>query len=114
MSPPITVHPFSIPIHLGRFEYELSGFGIAVLLAFLIAQAVSQRELLRRGYELEAHHLGDVVLAAVLGTLIGGKLYYVSVITRNWHDLFSRAGFVFWGGFIGAVIACWLMIRLRK
>jgi phosphatidylglycerol---prolipoprotein diacylglyceryl transferase len=114
MSTPTTVHPFNIPIHLGRFEYELSGFGIAVLLAFLIAQAVSQRELLRRGYEIEAHHLGDVVLAAVLGTLVGGKVYYVSVITRNWHDLFSRAGFVFWGGFIGAVIACWLMIRLRK
>jgi phosphatidylglycerol:prolipoprotein diacylglycerol transferase len=114
MSTPITVHPFSIPIHLGRFEYELSGFGIAVLLAFLIAQVVSERELLRRGYEHEARHLGDVLLAAVLGTLIGGKLYYVAVITHDWRDLLSRAGFVYWGGFIGAVVACWVMIRARK
>jgi phosphatidylglycerol:prolipoprotein diacylglycerol transferase len=45
---------------------------------------------------------------------VGGKIYYVSVITHNWHDLFSRAGFVFWGGFIGAVIACWATIRFRK
>jgi catechol 2,3-dioxygenase-like lactoylglutathione lyase family enzyme len=30
MSPPVTVHPFTIPIHLGRLEYELSGFGMRV------------------------------------------------------------------------------------
>lgn len=111
---PTIVHPFSIPIHIGGFRTEIAGFGIAVLLAFLIAQVVSERELRRRGYEHEARHVGDVLLAAVVGTLVGGKLYYVSVITRDWHDLFSRAGFVFWGGFIGAVIACWVTIRVRK
>ncbi len=46
---PVTVHPFNIPIHIGVFHLELSGFGIAVLLAFVIAQIVSERELLRRG-----------------------------------------------------------------
>ena len=43
---PTIVHPFDIPIHLGRFQFELSGFGIAVLLAFVIAQVVSERELI--------------------------------------------------------------------
>jgi len=114
MSAPIIVHPFNIPIHIGSFQFELSGFGIAVLLAFVIAQIVSERELLRRGYDFEAQHVGDVLLAAIIGTMIGGKLYYVAVITHNWHDLLTRAGFVFWGGFIGSVIACWLTIRLRK
>jgi len=113
-SHPTIVQPFSIPIHLGRFEFELAGFGIAVLLAFFIAQIVSERELRRRGYETEARHFGDVTVAAVLGTVIGGKLYFVAVITHNWHDLFSRTGFVYWGGFIGSVIACWAVIRLRK
>jgi phosphatidylglycerol:prolipoprotein diacylglycerol transferase len=114
MNHPIVVHSFTIPIHIGRFRFELSGFGIAVLLAFVIAQVVSDRELRRRGHELEAQHVGDVLLGAVAGTLVGGKLYYVSVITRDWHDLFSRTGFVFWGGFIGAVIACWLVIRVKR
>ena len=113
-SHPTIVHPFNIPIHLGRFQFEFSGFGIAVLLAFTIAHVVSARELRRRGYELEAQQFGDVLLAAVVGTLVGGKLYFVSVITHDWHDLFSRSGFVYWGGFIGSVIACWGMIRLRK
>jgi phosphatidylglycerol:prolipoprotein diacylglycerol transferase len=111
---PTIVYPFTVPIHLGSFQFELSGFGVAVLLAFLIAQVVSERELRQRGYETEARHVSDVVLAAVLGTLVGGKLYFVGIITHNWHDLFSRAGFVFWGGFIGAVAACWTVIRVRK
>lgn len=111
---PTIVHPFNIPIHFGRFQFELSGFGIAVLLAFMIAQVVSERELSRRGYELEARNVSDVLLAAVLGTLVGGKLYFVTVVTHDWHDILSRSGFVFWGGFMGAVAACWLTIRVRK
>jgi phosphatidylglycerol:prolipoprotein diacylglycerol transferase len=58
--------------------------------------------------------MGDVVMAAVLGTLVGAKLYYVLVITRDFRDIFSRGGFVFWGGFIGSVILCWLTIRYKK
>ena len=54
------------------------------------------------------------MLAAVLGTLIGAKLYYVLVITHDFSDIFSRGGFVFWGGFIGSVVLCWLTIRYKK
>ena len=114
MRSPIVVHAFNIPIHIGSFQLDLSGFGIAVLLAFLVAQVVSERELVRRGHELEARHVSDVLFAAMIGTLVGGKLYYAAVITHNWHDLLTRAGFVFWGGFMGAVLACWLMIRHRR
>jgi phosphatidylglycerol:prolipoprotein diacylglycerol transferase len=111
---PTIIQPFTIPIHIGGFHWEISGFGIAVLLAFVIAQIVSERELARRGYDVEARHVGDVLIAAIVGTLVGGRLYYVSVITHDWHDLFGRAGFVFWGGFVGAVIACWALIRIRN
>ena len=42
--------------------------------------------------------------------MIGGKIYFISVvITHDWRDLFTRAGFVFWGGFIGSVAACWIV-----
>lgn len=114
MNHPIIVHPFTIPISLGALHFDLSGFGIAVLMAFLVAEVVSERELHRRGYEYEATHVMDVLFAAIVGTLLGGKLYYVAFITHDVHTLMSRGGFVFWGGFIGAVIACWLTIRVRK
>jgi phosphatidylglycerol---prolipoprotein diacylglyceryl transferase len=102
------VHPFVI--NLGPLS--LTGFGIAVLLAFAISQIIAQRELTRRGHDPTP--IPDLILAAVLGTLIGGKLYYTLFITHDIRDFFSRAGFVFWGGFIGSVAACYLTIKLKK
>ena len=107
---PYIHHPFTFSV----FGFSFTGFGIAVLLAFLIAQMVSERELARRGREKESAAVSDVLFAALLGTLIGAKLYYVVVVTHNWHDLLGRGGFVFWGGFIGAVALCAATIRYKK
>jgi phosphatidylglycerol:prolipoprotein diacylglycerol transferase len=93
---------------------SLTGFGLAVLLAFAISQIIAQRVLIERGHDASASAIPDLILAAVLGTLIGGKLYYTLVITHNIRDLISRSGFVFWGGFIGAVAACYVTIKLKK
>lgn len=92
---------------------ELTGFGLAVLAGFAIAQIVAQRELWRRGQERESNAIPDVVMAALIGTLIGAKTYYV-LLTGDPSAFFSRGGFVFWGGFIGAVLLCWLTIRFKK
>jgi phosphatidylglycerol:prolipoprotein diacylglycerol transferase len=107
---PIVHRPFEI--NLGPIP--ITGFGIAVLLAFMIAQIISQHELLRRGYKKEAEAIPDLILACVIGTLVGGKLYYAGIVTQDWSTLWGRAGFVFWGGFIGSVIACWIVISKKK
>ncbi len=106
----ITHHP--LEFQLGPLS--LTGFGLAVFLAFVLSQYIAQRELERRGHTKDAEAIPDLIIAAIVGTLIGGKLYYAAVITHNWNDLLSRAGFVFWGGFLGAVAANWLLIRYRK
>jgi phosphatidylglycerol---prolipoprotein diacylglyceryl transferase len=110
LASPIVHHPFKF----GIAGWELTGFGIAVLMAFLIAQIVSERELARRGHDVEAAAVGDVLFAALVGTMLGAKLYYVIVVTHNIHDLLTRSGFVFWGGFIGSVILCAATIRYKK
>jgi phosphatidylglycerol:prolipoprotein diacylglycerol transferase len=107
---PTTVLPFEIPLG----PLTLTGFGIAVFLAFAISQVITQHELRRRGHQGDADVIPDLILASVVGTLVGGKLYFVAVIARDWGQLFDRAGFVFWGGFIGAVLANWLFIRSKK
>jgi phosphatidylglycerol:prolipoprotein diacylglycerol transferase len=106
----IVAHTFAFNI----WKLEITGFGLAVLAAFFIAQYVCERELTRRGQLVEANAMGDVTFAALLGTLIGAKGYYVLVITHNWRDIFTRGGFVYWGGFIGSVILCWLVIHRHK
>ena len=107
---PIVHHPFQFTIG----PLTLTGFGIAVLLAFLISQIVAERELARRGHDVEAAAMSDVLFAALLGTMIGAKLYYVTIVTHDFRDLWSRGGFVFWGGFMGAVVLCALTIRFKK
>jgi phosphatidylglycerol---prolipoprotein diacylglyceryl transferase len=103
---PIIHHPFSYK--LGSFGF--TGFGLAVLLCFLVAQVVAQRELVRRGYDPDP--INDMVFAAVIGGLLGAKLYYV-VVLRHWDALFERGGFVFWGGFVGGALAV-MAVAVKK
>jgi phosphatidylglycerol:prolipoprotein diacylglycerol transferase len=105
-------HPLILPLPF--WPYELTGFGLAVLLAFVIGQIISQSELTRRGHQKEADAIPDLIAASVIGTLIGGKVYYAALVAQSWDALFDRAGLVFWGGFIGAVVACTVAIRLKK
>jgi phosphatidylglycerol:prolipoprotein diacylglycerol transferase len=110
MTNPIIHHPFNFGV--GGFNF--TGFGIAVLLAFLISQIICERELARRGRDVEAAAVSDVLFAALIGTMLGAKLYYVIVVTHEIRDLWSRGGFVFWGGFIGSVLLCFVTIKYKK
>ena len=103
------------PIVHSPFEFgPFTGFGLAVFMGFWIAQVIGERELRRRGHHAEAISMADLVFAALVGTLIGAKLYYVLIITRDFSDLFTRGGFVFWGGFIGSVVLCTLVVRHKR
>lgn len=90
---------------------ELTGFGVAMLLAFLVAQHVCQQELMRRGQVSGADAMPDVTIGAVVGGLLGAKIYYAILMGEG---LFSRAGFVFWGGLIGGIVVTSLVIRAKK
>lgn len=89
----------------------ITGFGLAMLGAFLIGQLVAQSVLVQRGENAEV--MGDVLIAAVIGGLLGGKVYY-AILTRDPGSLFARAGFVFWGGLAGGILASYAWIRFRK
>jgi phosphatidylglycerol:prolipoprotein diacylglycerol transferase len=107
LADPIIHHPLSYTIG----PLTLTGFGIAVLLAFVVAQLIGQRELTRRGYDPEP--VSDMIFAAVIGGLLGAKLYYV-IVLKNYDALFTRGGFVFWGGLIGGTLAVMLVIWRKK
>ena len=104
---PIVHQPFVY--HLGPME--IGGFGLAMLMCFVIGQILLHRELLRRGHDPAP--VGDLVFAAVIGGLLGAKIYY-AILTQDAGALFSRAGFVFWGGLIGGIIATSLVVRFKK
>ena len=90
---------------------HLTGFGFAMMCAFGIAHYVAQVVLHDRGDDPEI--MNDVTFAALVGTIIGAKVYY-AILTGEVRVLFSTGGFVFWGGFIGAVALCAAVIRWRR
>ena len=89
---------------------QLTGFGLAILMCFVIAQIIAQRELARRGHDPEP--VGDIVFAAVVGGLLGGKIYY-AILMHDMSAIWSRAGFVFWGGLIGGILATYIVIHRK-
>ncbi len=91
----MTVYPFAL--HLGPLE--LTGYGLMMMVAFLMAGWAIQLDLRARG--LDEDYAADIIIAGVIGGLIGAKLWYV-FLTHDSAMLFRRGGFVWYGGFLGA------------
>ena len=105
LAAPHVHEPFVVPLG----PVSVSGFGIAVALGFVIGDVIGRRELARRGHDPAP--VTDVVMVAVIGFLIGAKLYYV-VLTGEPSAIWSRGGLVFWGGLVGGVLAgIWMTLR---
>ena len=94
----MTVYPFII--HLGPLE--ITGYGLMLMVAFLMGGWLIARQLRESG--LKEDYAADIVAAAVIGGIIGAKLWYVA-LTRDPGALFSRGGLVWYGGFIGGAVA---------
>ncbi len=92
----MTVYPFAI--HLGPLE--LTGYGLMMMVAFLMAGWAIQLDLRARGADED--YAADIIIAGVIGGLVGAKLWYV-LLTQDTNMLFRRGGFVWYGGFLGAV-----------
>src|SRR5919112_487195 len=76
--PLMTVYPFKIPLPF--WPHEITGYGLMMMVAFLVGGWLIGRELRRRG--LVEDYAADMVAAAVVGGIIGAKLWYV-VLTRD-------------------------------
>lgn len=99
------------PVAYGFGPLQFTGFGFAMLMCFVIGQIITQREMERRGQDPKP--VGDMVFAAVIGGLLGAKIYY-AILFHDVSSLYSRAGFVFWGGLIGGIIAVTAVVIHKK
>jgi phosphatidylglycerol---prolipoprotein diacylglyceryl transferase len=94
----MTVYPFII--HLGPLE--ITGYGLMLMVAFLTGGWLIAREL--RENNLREDYAADMVAAAVIGGIVGAKLWYVA-LTGDPSALLSRGGLVWYGGFLGGALA---------
>ncbi|HEY6808179.1 MAG TPA: prolipoprotein diacylglyceryl transferase [Gemmatimonadales bacterium] len=103
----MTVYP--LIIHLGPLS--ITGYGIMMMAAFLMAGWAIQLDLRRRG--LDEEYAASIVWWAVIGGLAGAKIWYV-LLTGDWETLLRRGGFVWYGGFLGGATGVLLAGWLRK
>ena len=94
----MNIYPFII--HLGPLE--VTGYGLMLMVAFLMGGWLIARQL--KENNLREDYAADIVAAAVIGGIIGAKLWYVA-LTRDPGALLSRGGLVWYGGFIGGALA---------
>jgi phosphatidylglycerol:prolipoprotein diacylglycerol transferase len=102
----MTIYP--LVFHLGPLT--ITGYGLMMMVAFLMAGWAIQVDLRRRGMNEE--YAADIVFAAVVGGIIGAKLWYV-LLTGEWDALLRRGGFVWYGGFLGGVVGVLAIGRWR-
>jgi phosphatidylglycerol---prolipoprotein diacylglyceryl transferase len=103
------VHPTLLRIG----SFELSTYGVLVAAAYVTA--ILWLKARRHELGLSEDAFWDLVYWLFGGALLGGKLGYVIVehdVTLLWRDV--RYGFVFYGGFLGAVLAGWYISRREK
>ncbi len=94
----MTVYPLVLRIG----PLTITGYGIMMMAAFLMGGWVIQRELRRRG--LNEDYAADIVVAAVIGGIVGGKIWYAALY-QDLSSLISRGGLVWYGGFGGGALA---------
>ena len=79
----------------------ITGFGIMMMIGFLMAGWVIQRTLSQRN--LGPAYAEHMIIAAVIGGILGAKLWYVAL--HGTQHFFSRGGLVWYGGFVGGAAA---------
>src|SRR3989442_15492264 len=86
----MTIYP--LMFRLGPLT--ITGYGLMMMVAFLMAGWAIQVDLRRRS--MNEDYAADIVFAAVIGGIVGAKIWYV-LLTGGWDALFRRGGVV-WGG----------------
>ncbi len=98
-------------------DFEITSFGLMMLLSFLGGAWVTSKMLQR--YGLDPELIWAMLPWIAISGIIGARLYYLAL---HWDDLLanpraellSRGNLVWYGGFIGGVLAFYVQCRKRK
>lgn len=106
------INAYPLVFHIGSFE--VTGFGLLMMLSFLVGAWVVDQEGKRLGFASD--YAGDMVMGAVVGGIVGAKLWYVALYGAE--SLFDRSGLVWYGGFLGGtlgviLVGWWRQVPIR-
>jgi phosphatidylglycerol:prolipoprotein diacylglycerol transferase len=98
-------------------EFTITSFGALMALAFLSGYAVIRSELKRT--DRDPNLAADILLGALIGGIVGAKLYYMVLYwDRTAVDpiraILARGGLVWYGGFLGGSLGVIWVLNRRK
>ncbi|MDP8259440.1 MAG: prolipoprotein diacylglyceryl transferase [Candidatus Gygaella obscura] len=105
-----------------RILFEIAGFkvysyGFMIALGFLVALVFSVRESKEKGFG--SFLMQDLFFWSVLIGFLGARIVYIIIqwqyfLLYPFELLFSKGGFVFYGGFIFGLLAAIIFLRIKR
>ncbi len=106
------------PILLDLGSIKLYTYGLFLALGFMAAVWFSKRN--AKLYNTSDQVISDLFFVILLASLVGARLLYVLInfdtFRNNPLEIFKiwNGGLVFFGGFLAAVTACLIMLKIKK
>lgn len=114
-------YPHINPVLVQAGPVEVRWYGIAYVLGFLAAGWVIYWLGSRWRLGLTVDDVVEIMLAAIIGVVLGGRLGYMLIYSggelfRDPASFFRiwQGGMSFHGGLIGALLAAWVMARVKR
>lgn len=115
------IHPHPDPVAFEVFGFGVRWYGLMYLTALGIAWGIGHRLLRRPSFSsLRGIILEDLVVAAAIGVIIGGRLGYVlfynpAYYAQNPLEILYlwNGGMSFHGGLLGVIVSLWILARLH-
>jgi phosphatidylglycerol:prolipoprotein diacylglycerol transferase len=108
------MHPILIHVH----GFTLYTYGLFLALGFLAA--VWFTNLNARFYDIKSDDISDLFFVILISGIVGGRLLYVFINFEDFRasplDIFKlwNGGLVFFGGFVSAVAASIITLKIKK
>ena len=116
--PNIGIHLTSVGDHITIFGFDIAYYGIIIGLGILAGLLIAVAEAKRSGQNPEVYY--DLVIYAVIFSIIGARLYYVIFSWDMYKDDLKsilnirQGGLAIYGGVIAAIITVFVFAKVRK
>ena len=115
-------HPKIDPVAFNLIGFDVHWYGMMYTFGFIIAWQIGRTMLKREGFALlRGLAVEDVIFAAAVGVIAGGRLGYVLFYNplhyaANPVEAFFlwKGGMSFHGGLLGVIAAIWVMAKLHE
>ena len=109
------------PVLLRLGPFEIRYYGLFYLLGFVMAYFILNHLAKKRELNLDKDDVADYLLYVIIGTVLGARVFYIIFYNlpfylSNPFEMLAiwHGGLSFHGGFIGAVIACFISAEKRN